>query len=336
MTSNVSLTHHISCFLREELGEAQGISRHTYKSYCIALQFLSEFLAIKHKKNLFDILTDELSYECIYEWILKYQTRKSWDRSTWNSRLSAVKSFVKFLARTDNRYLDLSRRVGLISSKKVLKKIQDYMTVEEFEAVMSKIPERNKSDFRNKLIFQLLFFTGARVAELTGIRFQDIVSVRRARLNLYLFGKGRKERNVPILEKATVKNLKTYIEMLSRHETSSEYIFSGYNGARMTEENIRKICRVHFNPLIENKNITPHSFRHSAAMNWLENGVEIFQLSILLGHENLETTTRYLKTTFKIKEDALIRGSQDKKISKVFKTKYSTNADFWESLKIAV
>ena len=199
------------------------------------------------------------------------------------------------------------------------------MPLVEFEEALSKLPEITIESFRNKLMFQLFFFTGVRNEELTGIRFQDIVTVRRGCVNLYVFGKGRKGRNIPILEKATVKNLRNYTELVFRRGSNSEYIFPRNKGARMTEENIRKICRFHFNPLIENKHITPHSFRHSAAMNWLESGIEILQLSILLGHESVEATMDYLQATFGIMVDALIRGGQNKKLSKVFKPKFSTN-----------
>ena len=210
------------------------------------------------------------------------------------------------------------------------------MTLEEFETGLYKMPDTSINEFRNKLVFQLLFFTGVRVEEFTGIRFQDIVTVRKGCLNLYVFGKGSKGRNIPILEKSSLKNLKYYIELISRRGAASEYIFPGYKGARMTEENIRKICKRHFNPLIENKHITPHSFRHSAAMNWLENGIEIFYLSKLLGHKSVDATMDYLHGTFGIKVDALIRGGQNKKLSKVFQPKFSSNQEYWDSFNIKI
>ena len=336
MTSSLHLSHHISLYLKTELIEARGLSTKTCNSYKSPLKCFTDFLAERLSKNFFEVLTDELRYEHFYDWMLYEQRKNNWAPATWNQRLSAIKSFVKFLARTDLRYIDLSRRVGLISSKPKSRKKQDYMTLAEFESGLSKLPDNSIEEFRNKLIFQLLFFTGVRVEEFTGIRYQDIVTVRKGCLNLYVFGKGSKGRNIPILEKATVKNLNYYIELLSRRGAESEYIFSGYKGTRMTEENIRKICKRHFNPLIENKHITPHSFRHSAAMNWLENGIEIFYLSKLLGHKSVDATMDYLHETFGIKVDALIRGGQNKKLSKVFQPKFSSNQEYWDSFNIKV
>lgn len=336
MTSSLPLTHHISLYLKTDLMEARGLSPKTCKSYKSPLRRFADFSASKLNKHFFEILTDELTYEHVYDWMLHEHRKNDWAPATWYQRLSAIKSFLNFLARTDLRYIDLSRRVSLISSKSKNSKKQDFMTLTEFEAALSKLPDITIIDFRNRLIFQLLFFTGVRVAEFTGIRFQDIVTVRKGCLNLFVFGKGRKGRNIAILEKATIKNLKYYIELLSRRGTESEYIFSGYKGARMTEENIRKICKSHFNPLIKNKNITPHSFRHSAAMNWLESGIEILNLSILLGHKSVDATMDYLNITFGMKVDALIRGGQNKKLSKLFKPKFSSNEEYWESFNIKI
>lgn len=334
MTSSLPLTHHIALYLKTDLTEARGCSPKTYKSYKTTLKLFGDFIAVEQKKHFFKILTNELSYEHVYNFLLHHQRVKKWKPATWNQRLGALRSFVNFLARTDLQYIDLSRRVGLIDLKAVKNNNQDYMPLAEFEAALAKLPDISIKNFRNKLIFQLLFFTGIRIEEFTGIRFQDIVTVRRGCLNLYVHGKGNKGRNIPLMEKATIKNIQYYIELISKRGANSEYIFCGNKGARITEEAIRKVCRLHFNPLIENKHITPHSFRHSAAMHWLESGIEIFQLSKLLGHKNTKTTAIYLHATFGIKVDALIRGGQNKKLSKVFKPTYSSNEEYWDSLNI--
>ena len=102
---------------------------------------------------------------------------------------------------------------------------------------------------------------------------------------------------MPLMEKATNKNLKKYMEQLTRTCPDSEYLFPGQRGDRMSEENIRRIVKKHFRVDLENKIITPHSFRHSAAMNWLEKGMGVYKVSILLGHEDIETTICLLYTS---------------------------------------
>lgn len=333
---NVSkpLTHHISNFFREELREARELSKHTYRCYQTSLRFLASFVQKRLQKKLLEIHTDELTYELIRNWMLHEKKNRNWSRSTWNRHLAAIRSFLNYLATTNIRYLDLASRVGLIKSQSQKGKHQrqpDYLTLEEFETKLESIGSYRVGNFRDKVMFQLLFFTGARVAELTNIRVQDLVWIKPRELTIYLFGKNRKERTVLLKEKTTLKNLRKYLDYLVKRGLDSEYLFPNKRGERMSEENVRRITRKHYGD-IENKHITPHSFRHSAAMNWLERGMDIFDVSILLGHEDIATTKRYLRATMKLKRDALEAAGQDRKISHVFKTKYNSNEEFWESL----
>jgi len=312
---NVShpITQHIALFFREELKLARGVSRHTYRSYSISIRYLTAYLELQLDKRLFDILTDELSYELIYQWIIYEKKRHEWSVSTWNARLAAVKTFVNFLAKTNVRYLNLAARVELIRSQKHSRKEADYFTIEQFEEVLKSIKPYKFIDFRDKVIFQVLFFSGARVAELTNLRFQDIIFTSPNAITLFLFGKNRKERNVPILEKSTIKNLKRYMDITKQKGIVSEYLFVGRDDKRMTEENIRRIVKKHFG---------------------LEKGMGIFKVSLLLGHEDIKTTTKYLRSTFKIKSDALMAAGQNKKLSHVFETNFKSNNEFWEHLGV--
>ena len=334
MNASHPITHHIALFFREELRVARGLSKDTYRSYSISIRYLTAFLEMKLKKTLVEIHTDELTYELIYQWIIYEKKRNDWSPATWNARLSAVKTFVSFLSKTNVRYLDLAARVELIRAQKLVRESADYLEVDEFEMVLRSIKPHKFIDLRDKVIFQVLFFSGARVAELTNLKFQDVIFSNPKVITLFLFGKNRKERNVPIMEKATVKNLKKFMELSIQSGLASEYLFVGRDGKRMTEENIRRIVKKHFGSAIENKNITPHSFRHSAAMNWLENGMGVFKVSILLGNEDIKTTTKYLQSTFKIKSDALRAAGQNEKLSHVFKTNFKSNNEFWEHLGI--
>lgn len=99
----------------------------------------------------------------------------------------------------------------------------------------------------------------------------------------------------------------------------------------MSEENIRRILKK-FNGHNVNQNITPHSMRHSAAMNWIENGMGIFNVSTNLGHEDTSTTQRYVRSTFNMRVNALKAAGQDKQLSKIFTTDFQSEDDFWESI----
>ena len=334
MRESKTLPHYISAFFRDELHLARELSRHTYRSYKIALKSCMDFIVKSCGKPLSQLLGDDVSYELIYAWMLERSQKGNWSKKTWNARLSAIKTFVRFLLLKNIRYMDMVTRVELIKSKRASDNPADYMTLEEFNEILKGIRIRKHIDFRDKLIFQLLFFSGARVVELTGLQTQDVEFLDRHSISLSLTGKGRKTRSVIIKEKATVQNIKKYLSTHQRSNGSSNYMFMGSSGNRMSEKNISRIVDKHFKGRLGQRKISPHSFRHSAAMHWLESGIGIFVVSSLLGHEDIQTTTKYLKSTFKIKSDALDASGQNTKLSQAFAPKYSTNEEFWEHLGV--
>lgn len=333
MNVSQSLTYSISAFFKEELKDARGISKNTYRNYGNTIERFTGFLEKRLQKTLAIVQTDELKYEHISEWMIAEKQRHDWLPATWNRHLAALKTFVKFLAKSNVRYLELSSRVELIQSQRSSKKNPSYLTLEQFEEVVRPIKSYRFKDFRDKLLFQILFFSGMRVEELTGVRLLDVVWKNRFTVAFNLMGKGRKERTIYIKEKSTLVNLRSYLNHLTARGITSDYLFPNRSGKRMSEQNVRRIVKKHFGYL-ENKNITPHSFRHSAAMHWLENGMGIYKVSILLGHEDISTTTRYLRGTMKIKNEALIAAGMDKDLSHKFKINYGSNQEFWESLGI--
>jgi len=334
MSDSRYITEYVSSFFREELKLARDLSDNTYRSYKIAIKSFITFLEGSLQKRMFQLTGDDISYELVYDWMLDQSVKKNWSHSTWNSRLAAMRTFLQFLGRENIRYLDLNTRVGLIKNKSKVENPADYMTLEEFNNVLKKIDSNNYINFRDKLIFQVLFFSGARVAELTSLRTQDVMFLKCKNVSLYFMGKGRKARNVTIKEKATIQNIKKYLQFMMRNELSSEYFFPGQNGNRMSEKNISRIIRKHFSNLGQ-KVISPHSFRHSAAMHWLESGMEIFAVSALLGHKDVKATIIYLRSTFKVKSDALDACGQNNKLSEIFKPKFSTNEEFWDHLGVS-
>lgn len=333
MTKPRNLVDYVSAFFRDEIRLARGFSEHTYRSYKISIKSLIGFLERKLQKQLFSLVGDDLSFEYIHSWMLEQASENDWSPSTWNSRLSAIKTFIRYMGRQDIRSLDLVSRVELIRNKRKSKNPAEYMTLSEFNSVIATIDARSKTNFRDLLIFQFLFFSGARVSELTGIEVNDIKFLRDNSISLNLQGKGRKTRNVIIKEKATIKNLKEYCGQNFRNPRFGGFLFPGQNGKQMSRKNISRIIKKHFSDCIDRR-ISPHSFRHSAAMNWLESGIEIYTVSVLLGHNDLKTTTDYLRSTFKMRSDALDRSGQNQQLSHIFEPEFASNAEFWNHLGI--
>ena len=153
----------------------------------------------------------------------------------------------------------------------------------------------------------LLFSTGARISELVCLKAGDFsISARKGQIRI--FGKGRKERTLPLWPEVA-EEVEQF--MSARRLGADDYLFGGRNvphltrsGARSRIDAIVKRAQA-AHPSLRGKKITPHVFRHSTAMGMLESGVDISTIAIWLGHENIQTTHRYMVTDMNRKEEAL-------------------------------
>jgi len=215
---------------------------------------------------------------------------RSKENSTINRLISSIKNF--------HRYLLLHKIIDkdpgkLLKSVKVRQKIPVVLSVEEINKIIDRIDLNDKNGIRNKCIVLLLYSSGLRVSELVNLSLtnlfldEDIIKI---------FGKGSKERLVPIGH--TAKSLLIdYINNIRHHyskKTDTKGILflsnRGKNLSRKTVWNIIKICSMNSGI---NKNISPHTFRHSFATHLLEGGADLRVVQALLGHSSITTTQIY-------------------------------------------
>jgi site-specific recombinase XerD len=149
-----------------------------------------------------------------------------------------------------------------------------------------------RQDIRAAAIFSLLLYTGARVGDVVNLEIPDLTLTERSGTVIFRFGKGDKQRRVPLPLLAR-KALLAYLE--SRPPVESSNVFVGERGP-LTERGIRALC-AKYSALI-GVHLHPHLFRHSFAHQFLaDNGNDLVALPQLLGHESLNTTSRYCKQT---------------------------------------
>lgn len=161
-------------------------------------------------------------------------------------------------------------------------KIPDVLTKEEVQRLIHAAPTK-----KSKLMITMLYSCGFRVSELTNLKVRDlnfdemIGHVRQA--------KGRKDRAF-IIPKRLFRQLSKQVE--KQKKINQEYLFSGYNG-KLSERNIQKIVKNTTKKAGIEKNVHPHTLRHSFATHLLENGTDIRIIQNLLGHKDLSTTQIY-------------------------------------------
>lgn len=154
----------------------------------------------------------------------------------------------------------------------------------------------------------VLYNTGARVSEITGLQIASVLVDREAALLLH--GKGRKERVVP-LWKSTAADLRTWLRRIDRRPTGP--VFPNRAGQRMSRSGVEDRLRVALHgaarrcPSLASRKISPHTLRHTTAMHLLQSGVDITVIALWLGHEDLATTHLYVEADLAMKEAALTR-----------------------------
>ncbi len=159
-------------------------------------------------------------------------------------------------------------------------------------------------------LFLLLYNTGARVSEITGVKVGDVVLDDGASC-VHLHGKGRKQRSVP-LWRTTVKVIRAWLRLNPQFEATSPLLPSR-NGHAMTRTNaaLRLALAVQAAtsafPDLAKRRVSPHMIRHTTAMHLLQAGVDISVIALWLGHESPVTTHQYIEADLAMKERALAR-----------------------------
>jgi site-specific recombinase XerD len=162
---------------------------------------------------------------------------------------------------------------------------------------------------RDHLLLALLYNTGARVSEIIGIRVADVVLDGAAFVHLH--GKGRKQRAVP-LWRSTVLEIRAWLR-LNVQMTADSALLPNRNGQTMTRSNVELRLDLavqsasKLNASLINRNISPHTIRHTTAMHLLQSGVDISVVALWLGHESPMTTHMYVEADLSMKALALAR-----------------------------
>jgi integrase/recombinase XerD len=203
---------------------------------------------------------------------------------------SGTKAFYKYLMYEDLISEDPAQ---LLEAPKLGRKLPDTLSFIEIEQLLEAIPLGEPEGHRNRAMLEMLYSSGLRVSELTELKkgqiFEDIGFLR-------VVGKGNKERLVPI-GKDALKYLNIYREEVRMHQTISkgheEFVFLNRRGKKLTRVMIFLIIKKTAEQAGIEKNVSPHTFRHSFATHLIEGGADLRAVQEMLGHESITTTEIY-------------------------------------------
>lgn len=274
----------------------------TFRLYLMHLDDLYKITATKATIQHFDL--DYLQSFCKY-----LEEKRNNKPVTINNRMAAVKSFMQYVAEVAPEYGAISKRALMLPAQKYETPVMSFITKDEFDALVKVCDTNTFIGARDKLMLLIMYNTGVRVSELLEIKLSDIHnadSIIHASVSIY--GKGRKHREVP-LWKSTVKYINKYLKDYPIEYNG--YLFMNKNGNELTRSGVRTRINklvsqalVHA-PSMKEKKITPHTFRHSVAMNLLISGVDISTIAIWLGHSSIETTHKYMVADMELKRKAM-------------------------------
>jgi integrase/recombinase XerC len=225
------------------------------------------------------------------------------NKRTVARRLSSLRSFFRF-AQSQN--LTQSNPTEELDSPKLDRKLPVSLTYDQISHLFDQPDTSTYLGFRDRTIMELFYSSGLRVSELVGLNRQDFDY---ANLTVKLRGKGKKERIVPITKNAA-DWIKSYLEHPERYRDSNIHsaeidpyaIFLNKLGTRLTSRSVDRKFDFYLTQSGLAGHITPHTIRHTIATHWLENGMDLKTIQVLLGHSSLSTTTIYTQVSTKLKK----------------------------------
>lgn len=195
-------------------------------------------------------------------------------------------------------YLFLSKYISenpieKISSPKLAKNLPSVLSVEEIDAILSKPDRDDKLGLRDKAVLELLYACGTRVSELINIKISDLFFDDEV---IRVFGKGAKERIIPVGSSAVNwinKYLKESRVLLMKKTKSENFLFLNNRGTKLSRMGIWGIVDKYVKEAGIEKEVHPHTFRHSFATHLLEGGADLRAVQEMLGHADISTTQIY-------------------------------------------
>jgi len=254
----------------------KGASSHTLRAYRKDLREFSE--SVKCEPNNLDIID--------LRGFIAGQIQKGLNKTTVCRRLSSIRSFFKFLYREGYMKTNPAK---LVSNPKVPKLLPRFLSVDDVFSLVEKPEGIGFLPARNRAVLELLYSSGLRVSELSGINTDDI-HIKESLIKVK--GKGKKERIVPIGSKA-IDAMKSYIIERMLLKTKERALFLNRMGKRLTERGVRRIVVKYARAIGIHGRIGPHTLRHSFASHLLQGGADLRVIQELLGHASLSTTQKY-------------------------------------------
>jgi integrase/recombinase XerD len=263
----------------------RGLSKNTIDNYSFDIERLCLFLS----QNAIQVSPLTITEETVQQFI--YSVSKEVNPRSQARIISGLKSFFSYLIFEDFRN---DNPMELIETPKTGRKLPDTLAVAEIDALISAIDLSSNEGERNRAILETLYSCGLRVSELVALKISDLFFEEGF---IKITGKGNKQRFVPVAD-LTQKFIAIYKNnvrtQLNIQKGFEDTLFLNRRGRQLTRAMIFTIIKDLAVKIDLNKNISPHTLRHSFATHLLENGADLRSIQLMLGHESITTTEIYV------------------------------------------
>ena len=282
----------LTAFLEHLAGE-RGLSANTVSAYRNDLQSLVEFVNPDSHSSADPVDWDKFDETRISEYVIDLETR-GYSNATKSRKIASLKSFMRFL-RDEGITTDLATR--RLKAPRGGVPLPKSLTMDEVGMLLAQVAEADSpAELRDRAVVELLYAGGLRISEVTAL---DVNDVNFDNSTINLFGKGSKERIVPLYDDAMIA-LGDYLAIgrpkLGKYQ-DADAMFLNARGNRITRQGLwLQLSKITASAGITRK-ISPHMLRHSFASHLLIGGASLRHVQELLGHENIATTQVYTHLT---------------------------------------
>jgi site-specific recombinase XerD len=308
MTRDTPLAPLLERFFTDRLLRQRQASPHTVASYRDTFRLLLTFVHDRLHKPPARLSVETLDGPLIGAFLDHLETARAVSVRSRNLRLTAIHSFFRYAAFELPTHAGQIQRVLAIPSKRFTRRQVSFLTRPEIEALLAAPDHRTWLGRRDHALLLVAVQTGLRLSELTALTRDDVTLSAGAHVRV--IGKGRKERCTP-LAAPTIAVLKAWLREPPR--SHAHVLFPRGRGTRLSADAVAHVVAKHRTaaatvcPSLQQKRLTTHGLRHTAAMELLQAGVDRSVIALWLGHESIETTQVYLEATLAMKERALAK-----------------------------
>ncbi len=301
-----------SDYFRVYLPQFKKRSEHTIRSYRAALNSLLDFVASEKKIKLAEITFEMIDSAMIAKY-LSHLDEQGNSLTTRNLRLNCIKAFYAYAAEVNTEAIVYAAEISKIPKATVPKyRKVDYLSVKSVNILLDQPDIRTPKGRRDRFFMLLMYDTGSRLAEIRAMKLCNIIWGRKVEVRL--FGKGNKERPVPITD-TVVSELRAYLKEFhpNADKYDDDYLFYVEQYGQhfpLSDSIARKIVREYGEAAKKVCDeipdiVHPHMIRHSRAMHLYQKGNDLTLIQQWLGHVNLETTLIYAYADTEHKRKAL-------------------------------